>query len=207
MLVRYDCAMTTVPRGDLPARPGQPVQGVALAAHGDAPGSAEREALVAALRRQGIGFLQPLDAAPGPAELDAPTLIACLAAHPDARLRHALAMLFLRRPELAVAVPGVARHLDPAAARELRVQYTAAVYLQSMWRTRLRLLLPEASELRDWFSAEMALPPPSERFGRVGLAALAEQSPYNLLASFEAMIEQLFDQLEREQRDELAPAG
>lgn len=175
--------------------------------HGTAPDLVDREALVAALRRHGIGFLQPLDAALGPVAPDAPTLIAHLAAHSDPRLRHALAMLFLRQPELAVQVPDIARGLDLAAAQELRVQYTAAVYLQRFWRTRLRLLLPVAVDLPDWFSADLALPAPSERFGKAGLYALADRSLYNELASYDAMIELLFDQLEQERRHELALAS
>ncbi len=132
----------------------------------------DRERLVAALRRRGIDWLAPSDAqgAPVPDAL----LLASLATHDDPRLRQALIGLFLVQPALAVLVPCVAATLDQQASRELQAYYTAAVYLQTMWRIRLARYLPAMLELPDYFSQTLSLPPREDEYGKAGLYALAE---------------------------------
>jgi hypothetical protein len=165
-----------------------------------------RPALVAGLRAHGIAYLDDgeLVAVPpaSPAEL-----VMGLAASRDPRLHNALAVLFVRQPQLASLVPDLVSTMPPDSADRLRRQYTAAVYLQHMWRTRLRLSLDEAGALPDLFSAELGLPAPEERFGLAGLRALEAQTGFTLTASYEAQMAQLFDQLRRERSHEPAPTG
>lgn len=168
--------------------------------------SANRSTLVGALRTRGIGFLDA-DTSEWLVPLTDGDLITGLAASSDPRLRHALALLFVRRPELAASVPGALSGLPPGSATVLREQYTAAVYLQHMWHTRLGLYLPEMTELPDLFTTELGLPDPVERFGLTGLRELELRSGFNLTASYDTMMALLFDQLRRERVHEPAPAG
>ena len=139
------------------------------------------EELVDALRAYGIRFLSGGTPAEQPhAEtggkrplLDPPNLLTRLAQSPDPRLRHALSALFLRHPELAGVARQVAAALPPPARRSFIRGYVAAVYLQQLWRTRWRRYLGDAGELPPYWIAELGLPSPAERFGKVGLAALA----------------------------------
>jgi hypothetical protein len=165
-----------------------------------------RGALVDALSLRGIGFL---DSEPDEARapLTNAELIAGLATSPDPRLRNALALLFVRRPELAEGVPAALAVLPPGPGMTLREQYSAAVYLQHMWHTRLGLYLPGMAQLPDLFTAELGLPRPEERFGLSGLRALELRSGFNLTSSYDTMMALLFDQLRRERIDEPAPAG
>ena len=183
-----------------------------MAAVGGAPLSpveteARRDDLVAALRERGIRYLAPSDPQAGDAAALAPQeLIADLAAQADARLRLTLIPLFILHPEWADLVPRAAAEMDELGRTELMACYTAAVYLQRLWSIRLGLYLPVVSPLPDWFSERMGLPSPDERHGKVGLYALADwhaaRSPYpfNWLASYQRVMEQLFDQLKQEAR-------
>jgi hypothetical protein len=173
----------------------------ARAEHAERP---SRAVLVASLHDWDIDILQPGDGSPTPDRLDPPALIAALAADADPRLRTVLAVLFVRHPELSRWVPDLAIALSSEAGSTLRRHYTAAVYLQRLWRSRLALYLPDAPLLPDWFSRELGLPSPEERFGKVGLYVLAARSPYNLRASYDRMMALLFDQLRAEWLDEPA---
>jgi hypothetical protein len=131
----------------------------------------DRDRLVAALRQRGIDWLAPSDAcgAPVPDIL----LIASLATHHDPRLRQALIGLFLLRPDLAIVVPCAMGTLDTQATYELQASYTAAVYLQTMWRIRLGHYLPVVRILPDHYSQALHLPPREDEWGKAGLYALA----------------------------------
>jgi hypothetical protein len=176
---------------------------------------ASREALVAALRERGLAYLAPSDARlGGESALTAHELIARLAAQDDARLRLALIPLFIRHPDIAQAVPQVVVTLPDPARTEAIACYMAAVYLQRVWSIRLGFYLPGQSPLPDWFSGEIGLPSPDERHGKVGLHALADWHaahslyPFNWLASYQRVMDQLFELLKQEaRRREHAPAG
>jgi hypothetical protein len=169
----------------------------------------ERGSLVAALRAHGIRFLAGGD---GESELTPPELSAALAKHPDPRLHLALTAVFLLHPEWAAWVPEVVRQLDAAAAVELQARYMAAVYLQRLWRTRLRYYVRDFKLLPDLYSQELGLPPSDERYGKVGLVALAEWHaqysayPFNRLASYYKAADLLLGQL-RAEANEFAPTG
>jgi len=168
---------------------------------------AERDTLVAALRERGVRYLAPSDPqAEDSAALAPQELIADLAAQADARLRLSLIPLFILHPDWADLAPRAAAQLDEPAQTELMACYMAAVYLQRQWNIRLGLYLPAVSLLPDWFSERMGLPSPEERHGKVGLYMLADwhaaRSPYpfNWLASYQRVMEQLFNQLKQEAR-------
>ena len=176
---------------------------------------ASREVLVAALRERGVAYLAPGDArADGEPAIRANELIARLAAQDDPRLKLALIPLFILHPDLAQAVPPVVDALPEPARSEAIAYYMAAVYLQRLWSVRLRFYLPEVILLPDWFSEQAGLPSPDERYGKVGLHARAEwhaaRSSYqhNWLASYQRVMDQLFEQLKQEARQrEHASAG
>lgn len=130
--------------------------------------------LLAALRAHGVRYLTDDPRASGESvqSISPQQLLAGLAQASDPRLRYTIAPLLLVRPELAPLVPPVARSLSPAAKDVLVEAYTAAVYLQRAWQTRLRRYLGEQSTLPPLWIDELGLPDPDERFGRSGLAAL-----------------------------------
>lgn len=172
----------------------------------------EREVLVAELRERGIRFLAPSNAhaavVPGQKPdleglADARLLLA-LVQHPDPRLRLAIIPWFILHPEIHTTLSDVTDTLSPDARIELKALYMAAVYLQRLWWTRLSFYLDSLDELPDLFSRELGLPPPDERHGKVGLHVLAEwhagQSDYpvNRLASYQKVMDLLFQQLKQE---------
>ena len=168
----------------------------------------DREALVAALRERGVDYLAPSDARLDEL-IDDETLIANLAAHPDARLRQALIALFLLQPQLAQIALRLETTLPFSARQELLAYYAAAGYFQRMWRTRLSRYLGSVTELPDFFSAELALPSAHAGYGKAGLRALAkwhaDHSPqrFNYLSAYEGVIELLFQSLKlRRNKDE-----
>lgn len=159
----------------------------------------DRERLVAALRQHGVDWLAPSDAhgTPVPDEM----LIASLATHDDPRLRQALSGLFLLQPALAVCVPHIVAILDEPATSELKAYYTAAVYLQTMWRFRLARYLPAIRELPDYFSPALSLPSREDAYGKAGLYALAAwharcaRFPYNYVSVYAGLADLLFASL------------
>lgn len=161
--------------------------------------------LVAALWGQGVRHLSIAEPASSHTALDTRTLIARLAGHVDPRLREALIPLFLRQPDLATAVSAQVQHLPPADADALRHLYTAAVYLQRLWLTTLRMHLGDFPLLPDHFGqAHYHLPAPAEKFGEAGLQALAElyetKTGLDWLSVYQSTMNLFLQQLGLEQR-------
>jgi hypothetical protein len=171
---------------------------------------AERDRLVAALRERGVDYLAPSDARGEPLEDQA--LIAALAGHEDPRLRQALIALFLVRPELAPLALKLSQSLEQPAATELVAHYLAAVYLQSMWLTRLGHYQSPVVRLPDFFSEERGLPHPDELYGKAGLHALAkwhaEHSAEhgNHLSEYEGVFSLIIDRIKSRARRNVAAA-
>jgi hypothetical protein len=166
----------------------------------------DRDRLVAALRRLGVGFYAPSDAEEGPRALTASELISGLAASPEARLRDALVALLMRHPEFAPDIAVTSGKLRGPAAEALREQYTAAACLQRLWRTTLALYLPDTAPLPDLFGPQLDLPPLDDFHGELALRELAARSDFNQLAAWHAVADQLLAQLALEAPGELAPA-
>ena len=162
------------------------------------------DTLVDGLRAYGVRYLsggaEAMEQAPG--ELPDPLWLLCsLARSLEPRLRQATVALFLIHPELAEAARRAAASLDGQSRRHLVEAYVAAVYLQRMWRTRLRRYLGEQPLLPPHWTQELGLPDPDERFGKVGLATLAARSghgPRAPLGPYEKVARLLFGQLRAE---------
>jgi hypothetical protein len=163
-----------------------------------------RETLVAALRERGVDYLAPSDARLEHGVPDT-TLMLNLVNHPDPRLRQALIALFLVRPQLAARVSNLRAEMDEPTSTRLAVAYTAAVYLQRIWRIRLGHHQQPFVELPDCFSHDLGLPSPAEGHGKVGLHALAERErarasrPFNCLAEFEGAAARVLELLQRQE--------
>jgi hypothetical protein len=163
----------------------------------------EWNTLVAGLRAYGVRYLSGgSDAAdcadarrPDPAQL-----LSGLARSTEPRLRHAAAALFLVHPELAEAAPGAAAALDTHCRAALVEAYVAAVYLQRLWRSRLRRHLGEQPLLPPLWIDELGLPAPDDRYGKLGLAALTARArrgggPGAAMGPYFVVAQHLFGQL------------
>jgi len=178
----------------------------------DGQGRAEvrylRESLVAALRDRGVSYLAPSDAVAGEAPESDEKLLCALLHQDDSRLRLAIVPLLLRHPEISASVPDLAVSPDEAALLELQTLYTAAVYLQRNWRSRLSIYLDEVPLLPDLFSRQMGLPLPDERFGKTGLVELADawqarsQYPFERLQALNSTFELFIGQLKLEKANQ-----
>jgi len=157
-----------------------------------------RDHLVAALHARGICYLAPSPHGDEPALTDDELLVG-LASSSDARVRFALAGLLLAYPELAERAAAIIERQTPvtisdAVRAEMKKHYLAAMYLQRMWRTRLRLHFGPRPLIPERFTAELGLPPADAMFGELGLRALAERSVYNDWSSYEQVVNLLCDQ-------------
>lgn len=159
-------------------------------------------ALAARLAQLGVHYLRtPTSAEPLP--LEPAALIAALAQHPSPRVREALIPLFLRHPEFARDVPDLVDTLPPSDGLTLRHLYTAAVYLQRLWRGKLEMYLGVLPALPDYFGqSEWGLPAPEEHYGEAGLRLLAEHfraiTGDNWLSMYQATLSLFLNQLRLE---------
>ncbi|MBI1801986.1 MAG: hypothetical protein HYR71_10210 [Chloroflexi bacterium] len=167
--------------------------------------------LIQQLAERGVRHLR---AAAVPAQrdpLDTRALISALAQHPEPRLREALIPLFLRHPADAPLVPGLTAALDPPARLTLQHMYTAAVYLQRLWREALSLYLGGFPLLPNYFGqTEFGLPDANEYFGEAGLRALARHfeavTGYEWLSAYQSIVNLMLEQLSLESFD-VQPVG
>jgi hypothetical protein len=167
--------------------------------------TSEDDALLRELWRRGVRYLSGARDAPDDGrEMPLPELVSRLSVHSHPRLRHALIALFLLHPEYAESIPSLVADGNPEQRDTLRVLYMAAVYLQRLWRTRLTRCLGKQPDLPDLFSHQLSLPPAEERHGKTGLYALADlharqaRFPFNYLASYQKVADNLFGQLKAE---------
>jgi hypothetical protein len=165
------------------------------------------EALVSRLRELGLRFLGPTPSkSEKPSNLPAKALLTRLILHSQPRMRLALIPLLILNPDLAAEIETLVQKLPDSASRELQALYTAAVYLQAFWRSRLSLYLGKVNLLPDLYSSALQLPSSRERHGKIGLHALAawhsnlSPFPTNRLASYNKMMDLLFEQLKMETR-------
>jgi hypothetical protein len=159
----------------------------------------DEAALAATLAQYDVYYLRTATKA-NPLPINPPDLIAALAQHSDPRLHEALIPLFLRHPEFAVHVPHLVDQLPSDASRMLSHLYTAAVYLQRLWRSKLEMYLGPHSLLPDCFGeSEWQLPPPDEHFGEAGLRVLGAKlhslTGYNWLSTYQTVMSTYLKQL------------
>ena len=135
-------------------------------------------------------------------------LLTYLAQSPEPHLRQALAALFLVHPELAPIATQVAGTLPPTSGNVLIGSYVAAVYLQRLWRTRLRRYLGDQPALPPLWVDELGLPAADAHYGKLGLATLEARRSgraHRRSSAYEQVALHLFGQLQAE-RAALQPA-
>ena len=140
-------------------------------------------ALVATLNQYGVRYLRTATAtstgsvqAVTPLSLTPETLITAIVQHSEPRIREALILLFLRQPTFAQYVLELVETLPETAATTLQHFYTAAVYLQRLWRGKIEIYLGPLPLLPDYFGQPLwSLPSPTEHYGEAGLRVLARQ--------------------------------
>ncbi|MBI5300209.1 MAG: hypothetical protein HY877_07975 [Deltaproteobacteria bacterium] len=153
---------------------------------------------IAALNQWGVPYLStPFTPTMG-FSLELSDLLTRLIQSDSTRLKLGVTAFFLVHSEKASAVLDALPLLEEGQRQMLRYLYTAAVYLQRLWRRQLAHfgngLLP------DYFSQELGLPEPVLLHGRLGLGALEEalqghiHEPYNYKASFDALIRLLLEE-------------
>jgi hypothetical protein len=152
-----------------------------------------RDDLVAGLHTRGVCYLTPTPHGDELA-LGDDALIAGIARAEDARLRFALAGLFLVHPHLAELAAVIDTTLEGSVQAELRKQYAAAMYLQRLWRTHLRMQFGETPLIPERFTAELDLPSSDLMHGEYGLRTLCDRSPYNDWSSYQQVIDLLSTQ-------------
>lgn len=162
--------------------------------------SAPDASLRATLHRWGVPLLTP---APDAAVVPIGSLLsAAVSPGTPSRLRTCVVPLLLVHGELADEVRSLEQRLGAQEAELLRCLYTAAVYLQQKWRTRLSLSIGAHPPLPDWYSRAMGLPPPDDYHGIWGLLALSDRAeshglPSGLTSEAEDMTLLLMETLER----------
>jgi hypothetical protein len=132
------------------------------------------ENLVAALHRIGVRHLARLAPLAEGQPIPPASLLRALAEHPEARLRSALILVFLRHTEFAGLVASLVGELSGAEANTLKLYYQAAVYLQQELEPVLRARLPGWVPLPDLFAGELGLPAAARVSTQAGLQALGE---------------------------------
>ena len=160
-----------------------------------------RDHLVAALHQRGICYLAPSPHGDEPALNDDELLIG-LAASKDGRLRFALAGLLLVHPELAeraaclIEAQCISTAKEPPAWAwdELRKQYLAAMYLQRLWRTRLRMHFGESPLIPERFTDVLDVPSADAMYGEMGLRTLTDRSAFNDWSSYQQVVDMICDQ-------------
>ena len=137
----------------------------------------DTDRLVATLYRLGVRYIVCDEDTQPYADLPPAQLIGGLIQSEAVRVEYAVIPLLLRHPEFAPAAREVAPALPPANAERLRRHYTAAVYLQRMYRPALEIYLGQKPNLPDYFSVEMNLPSPDDYYGEIGLRELVARLP------------------------------
>lgn len=114
--------------------------------------------LVTALNRLDVPFLTGGEPASPLNSLSPFLLLGELIAQQEARLRLAVIPLLLRRPDVAVHVPSVVANIRSNQALQLKLYYTAAMFLQQQYQHRLQILFGQQPSLTDYFSLELKVP-------------------------------------------------
>ena len=133
--------------------------------------------VVTTLHSLGVTYLYLSEGAETYQSLPPEHLIVALLQSDDVRVEFAIISLLLRHPEFADAIPNVASNLPSSWAETLQRHYTAAVYLQRMYRPALAIYLGMTPTLPDYFSAQLGLPSPDEYYGVIGLQELVDRLP------------------------------
>lgn len=152
----------------------------------------EDQEAIASLQECGVPFLSSAESCDIAPSLKAPELVQRLIQSGSPRLKFGVTAFFLYLPHEAAAILEALAHLNKMECRLLKYYYTAAVYLQRLWKSywlsQGMVLLP------DYFSKELGLPSPELLHGKWGLVALEEalqqtaHASYNYISRFEALV-------------------
>jgi hypothetical protein len=123
----------------------------------DAQSTFTGEQLAGALQALGVQFILGKSGIDKNLHKHPAHLIAALAESNESRLRLSIIPLFLEHPEFAVYVRGAANEVGPAGRLMLQCYYTAAVWLQRKYRSRIDLLIGKKESLPDYFSSELGV--------------------------------------------------
>ena len=123
----------------------------------DAQSTFTGEQLANALHALGVKFIMGEENRNDSLHQQPARLIAALAESNESRLRLSLIPLFLEHPEFAAHVRAVANNLSPSARLTLQCYYTAAVFLQRQYGSRLDVLIGKKPSLPDYFSPDLGL--------------------------------------------------
>ena len=129
------------------------------------------------------------------------SLLARLAASPEARLRLALIPLLLRHPQFSAQASAVLEALPATAASVLKCYFVAAALLQRKYWERLQSLGMPALALPPLFFAELAIPYPCNPDD--GLKLLADRQAIlserfiNWLGTYEHAAQRFLTHMER----------
>ena len=137
----------------------------------------DEDRLVVTLHRLGVRYIVTEEGAEPYLDLPPALLIAALIRSESPRVEYTVIPLLLRHPEFTAIAPDLAAALPPNEADLLRRHYTAAVYLQRMYRPALEIYLGPKPDLPDYFSAQLGLPSPDEYYGVIGLRELVARLP------------------------------
>lgn len=111
--------------------------------------------LTAEMHRLGVHYLVG-DSQPGSGQPLSPAeLLAGLTVQSDARMRSALIAVLLQFPEFARQAQTVVEMLDQPFHRIFQLYYTAAHYLQSVYKDGLTRVLGRRQKIPDYFSEEL----------------------------------------------------
>jgi hypothetical protein len=155
--------------------------------------------LAAALAKYDVHYLRTPTATKS-LPTDPESLIVNLVKHQSPRAHEALIPLFLRHPEFARYIPSLVQALPHDASLTLRHLYTAAVYLQHLWRGKLEMYFGNVLLLPNYFGeSEWGLPNLTVHYGEAGLRVLAEQlqakTGFNWLDNYHSVMALYLSQL------------
>jgi hypothetical protein len=113
------------------------------------------DVLCANLWRRGVPYLS--GDAPHAPDLGDPEVIAGLAASSTSRVRHALVAWLLIDPSISLHVPAAESVLNEANVTRLRLLYTGAVRLQTVYEREIRPMCAFWSQLPDFYATKLGL--------------------------------------------------
>ena len=155
---------------------------------------------IATLNRWDVPFLSSPFATDTNHPLELTDLLMQLIQSDSTRLKLGVTAFFLVHPEQAAVVLETLPLLKKDFHRRLQYYYTAAVYLQRLWKSQLAGF--GETQLPDYFSQELGLPSPAVLHGHIGLAFLEEalqkeaNETYNYRSSFDALVQILLQRKE-----------
>jgi hypothetical protein len=158
--------------------------------------------LISELNYLGLHFLVGETSKEYHHRLSPATILAGLAGHTDARLRMALTALLLYQPSIAQAIPEALKQLNKRDQKTLKLNYTAAVFLQQINQEPLQKTITHWQILPDLFSQELGIPddvPPQRKLHLLSeLHRKISGLSINWIGTYQYTVKRLISRLEKE---------